>query len=674
MSSSKQPRRRFVIGLFLIAAVVQVLYRPAQCSSLIKYLSTEYNLSTIYSIIERNQIANSTIHLRSVTVFAPHNEAFLKIIKQDNDDEYLPCYHITNVPMKLEQLGKSVFSELDGNPPMWITKKSPEEIYVNQAKVVYHLANYEHNNTNGKPQVLHVIDQVLQPLRMKKNSPQNVYNPNAWEFMENAEYLDLDSYHTNTFLQRVQNLDKKSVFSNQGGHTFFIPVDEVANYPKVRPEKIDVKVIDAHIVPDNVLFLGPTNEDEQFKTLAFTDMLKVFASLSKAEEGDKTKYYVSSDTVVGDGVHPTGAVVAEIVKANIPVRNGVVHLISRPLMIVDNTVKQFIEQSYKDREDSVLHRFYEEIMNSGGDFLEKLTAMPNVTLFAPSNAAFNDQSIQLYLTNRTYIRSLLDLHIVNRRLSIDDIVAESIDKRFQVPTEVPRKDLFFNVVTSGKNRTLTLEGGGVNATVVQANLAATNGIIHIIDHVLGIPSSTVDRKLATDPTLNETNYLGQVSSLNDQLGDVQKRFTYFVPRDFAWKRLAIDNPSVYKKLFMPEYSNIARQILERHLIIADKVFTMDDLKKDANNNYNLSVRLPTVRDVSMYIKVKDSVEGYSIEWRNEWIHVHRSDVRCTNGIIHVIDKVLIDENDIEVNGAIATKSITALVLVMAQCLVFYYFN
>jgi len=49
--------------------------------------------------------------------------------------------------------------------------------------------------------------------------------------------------------------------------------------------------------------------------------------------------------------------------------------------------------------------------------------------------------------------------------------------------------------------------------------------------------------------------------------------------------------------------------LERHLIIADKAFTMDDLRKEANNNYNLSVKLPTVRDVSMYIKIKDSVEG-----------------------------------------------------------------
>lgn len=83
---------------------------------------------------------------------------------------------------------------------------------------------------------------------------------------------------------------------------------------------------------------------------------------------------------------------------------------------------------YQDREDGILHRFYEEIMNSGGDFMEKLTAMPNVTLFAPSNAAFNDPSIQPYLINRTYIRSLLDLHIVNRRLSLDDIDSESVDK------------------------------------------------------------------------------------------------------------------------------------------------------------------------------------------------------------------------------------------------------
>lgn len=53
--------------------------------------------------------------------------------------------------------------------------------------------------------------------------------------------------------------------------------------------------------------------------------------------------YVKSNTVVGDSKHSTGVVLAEIVQANIPVKNGVVHLIHRPLMVVDTTVKQFLE-------------------------------------------------------------------------------------------------------------------------------------------------------------------------------------------------------------------------------------------------------------------------------------------------------------------------------------------
>lgn len=52
---------------------------------------------------------------------------------------------------------------------------------------------------------------------------------------------------------------------------------------------------------------------------------------------------MKSNTVVGDSKHSTGVVLAEIVRANIPVKNGVVHLIHRPLMVVDTTVKQFLE-------------------------------------------------------------------------------------------------------------------------------------------------------------------------------------------------------------------------------------------------------------------------------------------------------------------------------------------
>lgn len=63
------------------------------------------------------------------------------------------------------------------------------------------------------------------------------------------------------------------------------------------------------------------------------------------------------------------------------------------------------------------------------------------------------------------------------------------------------KKLYFNVIVQGTNRTLTVEGGGVNATVLHSDIAATNGVIHIIDRVLGIPYATVGRKVATDPML-----------------------------------------------------------------------------------------------------------------------------------------------------------------------------
>lgn len=48
---------------------------------------------------------------------------------------------------------------------------------------------------------------------------------------------------------------------------------------------------------------------------------------------------------MGDDNHPSGVVIAEIVKANIPVKNGVIHFIHKPLMVVDGTVKQFLEVS-----------------------------------------------------------------------------------------------------------------------------------------------------------------------------------------------------------------------------------------------------------------------------------------------------------------------------------------
>ncbi|KAI4459559.1 periostin-related [Holotrichia oblita] len=160
-------------------------------------------------------------------------------------------------------------------------------------------------------------------------------------------------------------------------------------------------------------------KDYMFETLAESDNIRVFISFSQDTESKSKTIYIKSHTRVSEGNITKGVVIAAIKEANIPVKNGVIHLIHKPLMIVDHSVKQFLEV-------------------------------------------------------------------------------------YQAPTLNKKKNLYFNVVEIGNNRTLTVEGGGVNATVVQPDIAAKNGIIHIIDRVLGVPYSTVFDKLRTDPMLKET--------------------------------------------------------------------------------------------------------------------------------------------------------------------------
>ncbi len=54
--------------------------------------------------------------------------------------------------------------------------------------------------------------------------------------------------------------------------------------------------------------------------------------------------FAKSNTRTGDQNRPTGVVLSEIVLGNIPVQNGVVHLIRQPLTVIDKTVQQSIDE------------------------------------------------------------------------------------------------------------------------------------------------------------------------------------------------------------------------------------------------------------------------------------------------------------------------------------------
>ncbi|XP_076379122.1 fasciclin 1 Fas1 domain-containing isoform X2 [Megalopta genalis] len=626
------------------------------------------DLSQFYHLLEASHVANVTLMYRHVTVFAPTNRAFQKY---NGTLKNLVLYHMSNLPKTLENLGESISSEFEGNPPLWVTRKQTargEEVYINNAKILTDQSNFESKGNVGgevKTQVLHVINEVLEPVH--SNSAKMISGPNAYEFLNQSEELDLGVHRVRIFRQRVVKEKKQEDFKADGRYTFLIPVDEGFK-PTPRPEKVDRVVIDGHVIPNHVLFTSPTLDNVPYRTLAFTDNVKVTVSFH--HENDKV--YVKSNTVMGDADHAmTGAVLAEIVKANIPLKNGVAHLIQRPLMIVDTTVKDFLEE----KEDGPVYKFYEVIRDYGEEIMGTINQLREVTLFAPSNAALEEPGVQQILQDKERVKEILNLHYVKERLPIDRIKSKSVIQHFVgkshdgVPTAADRKKLYFNVVQGPSgNQTVTVEGGGVNATVITANIAATNGIIHIIDRVLGVPYTTVLEKLRTDPMLNATYILGQRHEFNEQLNDTTKRFTYFAPRDYAWDVAEITYPSTMKKLFMPEFSYHTKQILERHLVIANEAYTMAKLREMKQND---SIILPAARD-SLKLRVRETSENdkhdenairpesfvYQIQWNNLQIRVFRPDVECTNGIIHVIDGVFLKDSDVRVKGSASVISLT----------------
>nr|XP_029717678.1 fasciclin-1 isoform X1 [Aedes albopictus] len=684
----------------LLLMVLMTMMTPMVASrtpiamTLEEHISNDPDLSQFFDLIERNPIASSNLKLRALTIFAPTNQAFQRYL----GNKTLVQYHMSNVATSLEQLGPIITSDYDGNPPIYVTRKrqpnGSEDIYVNNAKIIRSRSNVQLANQYGKKQVLHIIDDVLTPLTANPSTSFEIYNPDAYQFILHAENMDISQHRIRSFRHKMTMAKKEDIYRAVGGHTFLIPVEEGFK-PPPRPDMIDRKVIDGHVIPNRVIFTAPAPLDDPLETLAFEDNLKVTVTFFKQGEGKNAKVYVRSNTVIGDSKHASGAVLAEIVKANIPVRNGVVHLIHRPLMVVDTTVLQFLE-SFREKEDGPLFKFYELIADYAPDFFKTMSNLQQMTLFAPSNEALSHPIVNNFIRNcsnitkgldgndhpcgsREKLREILNLHLVRDSITTDKIRKNNQNQIYQVPTGADKKFLYFNIITNryDHNQTITVEGGGVNATIILSDIAATNGYLHIIDRVLGIPYMTVQEKIETDPMLNLTYQFGRLNHFNEQLNKTTKRFTYFIPRDKAWMQWFHDHQGANLNDFIFDKDQ-SRSVLERHLVVADRVFTMMDLKNMSND----SLILPTVGPHNLQIRVKEEdrteddyssslQSGFFIQWRetNKWIPVFRPDVECTNGVIHVIDAPLVRDHDITTSGSSSSSIgsyLTTVVITLAN--------
>jgi transforming growth factor-beta-induced protein len=242
------------------------------------------------------------------------------------------------------------------------------------------------------------------------------------------------------------------------------------------------------------------------------------------------------------------------------------------------------------------------------------------TVFAPTDAAFaklppGTVENLLKPENKKLLIEILLYHVVPGNLTAAAIIA------LNPPVKVE--------TLAGRSVLVTKDGDKLkvnNATVIIADVFATNGIIHAIDSVLLPPSDLVD---IVDTAINNGNFKTLVIAL--QAADLVPAlkgtgpFTVFAPTDAAFAKLP---PGTVENLLKPEHKRELIEILLYHVVPRN-------LTAAAIIALNPPVRLETLAGRSVLV----TKDGDMLKVNNATVII--PNVFATNGIIHAIDTVLL---------------------------------
>lgn len=347
---------------------------------------------------------------------------------------------------------------------------------------------------------------------------------------------------------------------------------------------------------------------------ALSNILKYHVVGAEAMSGDLSDGQMIT-SVYGDDVTVSimnGNVMinnALVTVADIPTDNGVVHVIDAVLlpssnfnMIMDIVT---ISDQHNTLEAALVASELNAVMNSEGTF----------TLFAPTDAAFDalpDGTVDELLMDPTGdLAEILKYHVLGQA-----VMDASLMDGMTVTT------------VQGKDITVTINADGVfinDAKVTATNIAARNGIVHVLDAVLIPPRVTV-----VDIIVNSTEHdtleaavlaAGLAGTLS---GDGP--FTVFAPTDAAFAAL----PPGTVETLLQEPQGLLTQILLYHTVGATA------LSGDLNDGQ----RVTTLNGRDVFVTI--NADGVFINNAQ----VTMADVETDNGVVHVIDAVLIPGNSI----------------------------
>merc|ERR1719238_254213 len=188
---------------------------------------------------------------------------------------------------------------------------------------------------------------------------------------------------------------------------------------------------------------------------------------------------------------------------------------------------------------------------------------------------------------------------------------------------------------------VSADGVKINdSNVIKADIGASNGVVHIIDTVLMPPSDIVQLAAGT-PDLSTLVAALKAGGLVSAL-ETKGPFTVFAPTNEAFAKLPA---ATLASLLKPENKAKLDAILEYHVVSGAAVYA-----KDLHDGE--TVKTLEGQDVEAHV----SADGVKINDSN----VIKADIGASNGVVHLIDTVLMPPSDI-VQLAAATPDLSTLV-------------
>jgi uncharacterized surface protein with fasciclin (FAS1) repeats len=256
------------------------------------------------------------------------------------------------------------------------------------------------------------------------------------------------------------------------------------------------------------------------------------------------------------------------------------------------------------------------------DLATTLSGPGPFTVFAPTNTAFANLLAELGITkdallaDKQLLTSVLTYHVLSGKVAKADVpLGKAITP---LEGDIFKIDAVGSglVITDGRNRT---------SNIVATDVAASNGVIHVIDKVLLPPDKTiVETAVASSPEFSILVEAVTAAGLVDTLNGADL-FTVFAPTDAAFGAL-LTELGITKEALLAD-TELLTKVLTYH-VVSGRV-----LKADVP----VATPITTVETETFTVS-----SGFVItDQQGRTSNIVATDILTKNGVIHVIDKVIL---------------------------------